>query len=264
MKLRIDPELRAILPPLTPDERAGLEASLRAEGCRNKLVVWNGVLVDGHNRHDICTKHGIPFQVESRGFADRAAAVAWMVANQLGQRNLTPLQISYLRGKRYEAEKREHGGDRKSSAQNDPLKDDRPRTSEKLATEYGVSEATIRRDAEFSTAVDRVASKGGEQAKVLALSGKIDKGEVKALSHRRPAEIKATTEKAMQTKGRMTLGGKGKRRRDRTELGKKRIESGRNQPGGISIESLKSLFLAAAAAVQDEFVEWAVQKVTAR
>jgi len=43
-------------------------------------------------------------------------------------------------GLKYESEKRKHGGDRKSSAQNGHLK-----TSEKIAKEHGVSKNTVRR-----------------------------------------------------------------------------------------------------------------------
>lgn len=61
MTIRIDEELRAYIDPLTPDEYAALEQSLLAEGCRDALVLWGDLLVDGHNRHAICSKHGIAF-----------------------------------------------------------------------------------------------------------------------------------------------------------------------------------------------------------
>src|SRR5690606_40306141 len=57
--LRIDPEFRSLIPPLTDDEYAQLEKNIVAEGCRDPLIVWNGVVVDGHNRYDICVRHGI-------------------------------------------------------------------------------------------------------------------------------------------------------------------------------------------------------------
>ena len=48
--------------PLTPEEHDALERSILAEGCRDALVLWGDVLVDGHNRYGICQKHGLPFQ----------------------------------------------------------------------------------------------------------------------------------------------------------------------------------------------------------
>ena len=72
--------------------------------------------------------------------------------------HLSDEQKSYLRGKRYQAEKKEEGAqdenqNRKRLGQNVPVE----RTSEKLATEYNVDEKTIRRDAKFAEAVDAVA-----------------------------------------------------------------------------------------------------------
>jgi N6-adenosine-specific RNA methylase IME4 len=140
--LTIDPEFHALIPPPTSDGLAGLEASIVAEGCRDKLLVWNGVLVDGHNRYEICHRHGIPFQVTNREFSDRAAAMDWMIANQLGRRNLTPDQFTILLGKRYNAQKETRGGNRRSKGQSDPLN-----TASTLARQHGVSAKTVKRAA---------------------------------------------------------------------------------------------------------------------
>ena len=59
--LRIDEEFSALCLPLREDEAELLEDSLRAEGCREPLVAWQDTLVDGHNRHAICLRLGIPF-----------------------------------------------------------------------------------------------------------------------------------------------------------------------------------------------------------
>ncbi len=84
----IDKEFAALIPPLTDEEYKGLEASILAEGCRDALVVWGEVLVDGHNRYRICSEHNIPYQVLQRDFADRNEAKLWMIRNQLSRRNL--------------------------------------------------------------------------------------------------------------------------------------------------------------------------------
>jgi phage N-6-adenine-methyltransferase len=89
MDVRIDEEFKALIPPLSPEERAQLEESILEEGVRDPIIVWQGVIVDGHNRHDIATKHGISFDVVSREFEDRTDAMVWMVDNQRGRRNLT-------------------------------------------------------------------------------------------------------------------------------------------------------------------------------
>jgi hypothetical protein len=109
--LAIDSEFQALCPPLSCEEQELLEASLLAEGCWDELVVWRTAnrvsLLDGHNRYALCVKHGLAFRtVEVPGISDRDAAKAWILTNQLGRRNLRPEQAAYLRGKRYELEKR--------------------------------------------------------------------------------------------------------------------------------------------------------------
>ena len=92
----IDQEFVMLIPPLTDEEYKGLEASILAEGCRDSLVVWGDVLVDGHNRYRICTKHNIPYQVVQKDFADRNEAKLWMIRNQLSRRNLPSFVRSEL------------------------------------------------------------------------------------------------------------------------------------------------------------------------
>ncbi len=116
MELRTDPEFAGKIPPLTEEEFAQLEANILADGrVINPLIVWNGVIVDGHNRYRIIQEHPeVPYQVHEKEFSDRYEAIAWICRNQLGRRNLTPAQRKYLIGKQYEAEKARYGGDRKS------------------------------------------------------------------------------------------------------------------------------------------------------
>ena len=88
----IDEEFAGLIPPLTEEEYRGLEASILAEGCRDALVVWGDVLVDGHNRYKICTAHSIPYTTVPKDFADRNAVLVWMLQNQLSRRNLNDFQ----------------------------------------------------------------------------------------------------------------------------------------------------------------------------
>ena len=92
----IDKGFAELIPPLTEEEYKGLEESILSEGCRDALVVWNDTLIDGHNRYKICTEHNIAFQIVRREFADRNAAMLWMIRNQLGRRNLLPYVRSDL------------------------------------------------------------------------------------------------------------------------------------------------------------------------
>lgn len=185
--LRIDLDFCKLIPPPTNDERQLLEQSLQQEGCRDALVIWKeeGILLDGHNRYEICTAEKIEFRTVEISLPDRTAAVRWIIDNQLARRNLTALQAEFLRGKRYELEKTAGHGT-KSAGQNVQQN----QTAERLAEEYGVDEKTIRRDAKFATAIDRIEEKCGTEVKNKILAGqtKIAKQDVSTLADC-PAEV---------------------------------------------------------------------------
>lgn len=105
----IDKEFKSLIPPLTKDEYDGLEQSILAEGCRDALVIWDKtefansdylldsdpailheyILLDGHNRYEICKKYGLQFNTKQMFFRDRDDAIYWIIKNQFGRRNLS-------------------------------------------------------------------------------------------------------------------------------------------------------------------------------
>ena len=85
----IKDEFKKLIPPLAIEEFNQLEKNIIADGCRDPLLTWNGILIDGHNRYEICTKHGLEFIVVEKDFVDSSAAKLWMIDNQNGRRNLT-------------------------------------------------------------------------------------------------------------------------------------------------------------------------------
>ena len=93
MTIIINEELRAFIDPLTASESAALERSLLAEGCRDALVLWGEVLIDGHNRHAICSRHGIAFRtVQNAGFSSLDDVMLWMIDNHLARRSVSDFQ----------------------------------------------------------------------------------------------------------------------------------------------------------------------------
>jgi ParB family chromosome partitioning protein len=129
------------------------------------------ILLDGHNRFEICQRNGIKFDVCYKLFETREQAADWIDANQLGRRNLSPEQMSLLRGRRYNRTKQSIGapeGNQNRSvqlAQNDPIES----TAQLLAEQNGVSAATIKRDGKFAEAVE-----------VLGMEDEVLSGEVSA------------------------------------------------------------------------------------
>jgi hypothetical protein len=97
MQIQINDMLRAYIEPLTEAEHEALERSLLAEGCRDALVLWGDVLVDGHNRYAICQQHGIPFKVvQNERFQSMEDVMLWMIDNHLGRRSVGDFQRGVL------------------------------------------------------------------------------------------------------------------------------------------------------------------------
>lgn len=97
MTITINEDLRAYIDPLTEDEYAALERSLLTEGCRDALVLWGDLLVDGHNRYSICQKHQIPFNtVQNQAFQSMDDVHLWMIDNHLGRRSVSDFQRGVL------------------------------------------------------------------------------------------------------------------------------------------------------------------------
>jgi disulfide oxidoreductase YuzD len=172
-----------LIQPLTSDEFSQLETNIIEEGCRDPLVVWSkdSLLADGHHRLRICEHHDITYRTVTLNRESRAEVIDWIIANQLGRRNLSPEQMAYLLGERYNRTKQELGGGRyskKTVGKNTPPK---IRTSERLAKEYGVDEKTVRIDAEFAKAVNALAESFGEEYKKKILSREINIGKAKII-----------------------------------------------------------------------------------
>ena len=162
----IDEEFQSLIPPLTEDEYQQLESNLGMYGCRDSLVVWSGVLVDGHNRYEVCKKHGIGFSVIEMEFADRSHAKEWIINNQFGRRNLSlytrtelALKLEELISERAKENQRISGGDRKSSRYKSvPLNSAEPiktvDTREEVAKAAKVSNDTVSKVKKINKAID--------------------------------------------------------------------------------------------------------------
>ncbi len=167
-RIEIDTELSALLTPLTLEERARLEHSLVTEGCREPLVIWKGrgVLLDGHARHEICTRLDISFGKVEVDLKDRKEAVLWVLDRQLARRNLNPVAASYCRGRYYRLAGGRQGG-RTDLTSGQTV---RGWTAKGFAERYGVDERTVRRDAAFARGMDVFEQKLGVDFRTRVLT----------------------------------------------------------------------------------------------
>lgn len=89
---KVDRDFQNLIPPLTTDEFSQLEANCIADGKINDpIILWDGMVLDGHNRLKIAVKHGLTFSTQPIDLPDRNSAVLWIVNHQLGRRNLSDI-----------------------------------------------------------------------------------------------------------------------------------------------------------------------------
>lgn len=160
VELKIDPEFRDKIPPLTDAEFEQLRENILSDGeVYEPIVTWNGVIVDGHNRWRIVQENPqIPFRTKEIEFANKWEAFAWMYKKQLGRRNLSDEQKTYLMGKRNEAEKLAVGSNQHThgeGVQNGPARP-KGKTAQRIADEYGVGYGTVLRAENFAKGLDAI------------------------------------------------------------------------------------------------------------
>ena len=202
--------MQGTIPPLQEEELKQLEENILTDGAViNPLIVWDGVIVDGHNRYRILQKHPeIQFTTYEKKFPDRYAAIAWISKNQLGRRNLTPQQFKYLIGLQYEAEKcsSNYNGNRFTSLDKSRCVQNEhtykpERTAERIARENNLSGSYVRRAEHFAKGVD-AAEEAVPGIKQEILTGNIKPTEkaVAAIAKAPPEERPALVQQLRQAR----------------------------------------------------------------
>ena len=95
-KLKINETFKKLIPPLTKEEFSQLEQNCIAEGIREAIIIWNDMIIDGHNRYEISLMYDLPFETNELYFKDENEVKEWMILNQFGRRNLSNYQRSVL------------------------------------------------------------------------------------------------------------------------------------------------------------------------
>lgn len=211
MNIIIDPEFKALIMDADTAKVDGalsqrqlelqvLEENIVADGCREPLVLWAGhnILLDGHNRYEICTRLNIPYQTVELSFDSREDAMDWIDTNQIGRRNLSPNTLKLIRGRIYhrtKQDKQENLVQNSPKGHNDPSDETRsggssPKTqvdkktptgtAEKLAKRFGVSPKTIKRNGKLAEAVEELKDTVPDIEKQVAAGRVSDKAVVAA------------------------------------------------------------------------------------
>lgn len=206
-KLKTDEEFKHLIRPLLRKEYLQLEQNLLSDGCRDPIVVWHDVIVDGHNRYEICMRHGIPFDTKDMEFECREAAIAWICANQLGRRNITEETRKFLIGMQYESEKvvtrirnkigkNQHTVDISSMNDEEADKACRHWTAQRIAEENNVSAATVQKYAIFTRALEEIGKKEPRLVpKILSGQYKIAHKHVMEMAELTPEDLRRINRK---------------------------------------------------------------------
>ena len=238
--MKIKQEFKELIPALTSEEFKQLEDNCLAEGIREKIITWNGFIIDGHNRYEISQKWNLEFETESKHFKDEEDVKEWMILNQLGRRNVTKEQKAYLIGKRYENEKQRVGGQvPKGGGKNFPP----VKTAEKLAEELGISDRQVKLNENFAQGVDKL----GDELKQVVLQGKanVNKADIQTIAKAEPTFV-ATTEAEILAKAKEIKQQKAQEKKEKLEAKKeqyqKRVSSVSKNEFKIDINNTKETF----------------------
>lgn len=202
VELKIDKEFKEKIPPLTEAEFEQLRENILSDGeVYEPIVTWNGVIVDGHNRWRVIQENPeIPFRTKEMDFPDKWAAFEWMYRKQLGRRNLTEQQKSYMIGKMYEARKNTEAfkgnqytlksGDGQN-VQNQTRREIKDGTSGEIGKEFGIDGKTVRRNEQFAKGLDAIADVSKEAAdKILKGESRVAKSDVSEMREATSEEVK--------------------------------------------------------------------------
>ena len=152
MEINIKQEFKDLIPPLSTEELEGLEKNLLSNGCEQPIKLWQGFIVDGHNRYHLCSKHALPFKTEELARENESQVILWIIDHQLDRRNISLYSRGRLinrkraeisKGRGYRSDVHDQEPHHNCGEVNDDPKD--KWTDRKLAKESGISHNTLSR-----------------------------------------------------------------------------------------------------------------------
>lgn len=202
-ELKIDPEFQSQIPPLTDDEFEQLKENILSTGeVYEPIIVWNGTIIDGHNRWRIIKDNWEQlknsYRTKEMDFPNKWAAIDWMFRNQLGRRNLTKEMYEYSVGKMYEARKKaesfkgnqytKSGGGQNVHHHFAEVK--KQKTADIIGSEVGMTGKSVRRAEKFAQGVDALKNASTDAAdKVLRGQSGITKVVINDIPNMESTEI---------------------------------------------------------------------------
>ena len=168
--MEVKEEFKNLIPALSAEEYAQLEANILEEGIREPIITWNNYIIDGHNRFSIAQRFDLEYKTTSKYFSSEESVKEWMILNQFGRRNLSNYQRSVLaleleevfskKAKEKELERKTtFAKSQKSSMQT-------LNTNKELSNISGIGQQTIAR-------VKKIQAKAPEEVKAKLATGEV-------------------------------------------------------------------------------------------
>jgi len=164
--LHTAPELMRLSIPFSHEEMAKLESNLIENGCIEPILIWNGLILDGHKRYKICVEENIDFEIEEMEFEDINEAAIWVCSHRIAQYDKKSTTYQYLIGKWYDiqktvnSEKRKKSGNISFSKKYTKNPDDTychyGHTSITMGAELGINRSTVEKYRRLSESMDRI------------------------------------------------------------------------------------------------------------
>lgn len=168
LDLKTDNDFNELIKPLFSKEYKQLEENLITYGCREPIIVWNGTIIDGHIRYEICRRRNISFKVIEKSFESKEDAIIWICQKQLSHKNVSEERRKYLIGKQYEATKLKgyklniRGNnqymriavDESETLEKKNAEESKFQSADKIGDEYHISKNTVKKYSTFMRALD--------------------------------------------------------------------------------------------------------------
>jgi len=191
--IQVKEEFKNLIPALSAEEYAQLEANILEEGIREPIITWNGFIIDGHNRYSIAQRFDVEYRTTSKHFASEESVKEWMILNQFGRRNLSNYQRSVLALELEEVFSKK-AKERMIQAKPVP-KSEQGKTIEKLSNVANVGKDTISK-------VKKIQEKAPEEVKAKLATGEVSiNAAYKEIKKEEKKEEKIAERKRLAEKG---------------------------------------------------------------
>lgn len=157
-KLTIDKDFYNLTVPIAEEEQDQLERSILQNGCIEPIIIWDGIIIDGHKRYLICRAEEIEFRTEEVEFPSRERAKAWVCRRRIGSLKPGAPIYRYLYGKWFIFLKEEYRALIGRGVIDSPeAPDGRVRLSKIIAKDLGISYGQVESYCGYANSMDKIA-----------------------------------------------------------------------------------------------------------